>query len=299
MPLPNFFKSYFYGSSGKRDFTEADLPENRLQLFRDVLSVRRGSMVGVNFLLLLCWLPAILWTFMNLVQLYQLDAEAASAGGMIANIIYSWLLVLFPLTALTGPCTMGVSYVMRNWARDEHSFVLADFRDAVKGNWKQGLIFGLISGAIPLAGFICCDFYAGLLEASPVFYLPLILTLAAAAVWYLCAMILPTMIVTYRQGFMDLLKNAVLMTLADLPKAILIKLATLAVPILTLAILAVYPAALGWVSAAAVALYAIFLPAFNKLICASWANALCEKYLNTKIEGAQVNIGLRPKEESK
>ena len=30
------------------------------------------------------------------------------------------------------------------------------------------------------------------------------------------------------------------------------------------------------------------------LIIASYANALCEKYLNTKIEGAPTNIGLRP-----
>ena len=38
--------------------------------------------------------------------------------------------------------------------------------------------------------------------------------------------------------------------------------------------------------------YALILPALNKLIWASYANALCEKYLNPKIEGARTNIGL-------
>ncbi|MBQ3424955.1 MAG: hypothetical protein IJH38_07150 [Clostridia bacterium] len=34
--------------------------------------------------------------------------------------------------------------------------------------------------------------------------------------------------------------------------------------------------------------------AFNKLITVSYANWLCETYLNTRIEGAPTNIGLRP-----
>ena len=41
-------------------------------------------------------------------------------------------------------------------------------------------------------------------------------------------------------------------------------------------------------------LYLLYVPALNRLIIASYANALCEKYLNTKIEGAPTNIGLRP-----
>ena len=40
--------------------------------------------------------------------------------------------------------------------------------------------------------------------------------------------------------------------------------------------------------------YLLYVPAFNRMITSSYANALCEKYLNTKIEGAATNIGLRP-----
>ena len=38
------------------------------------------------------------------------------------------------------------------------------------------------------------------------------------------------------------------------------------------------------------------MPIFNRLIIASYSNALCEKYLNVKIEGAETNIGLRPED---
>ena len=41
-------------------------------------------------------------------------------------------------------------------------------------------------------------------------------------------------------------------------------------------------------------LYLLFMPTFNKLLTVSYANWLCETYLNPRIEGARTNIGLRP-----
>jgi uncharacterized membrane protein YesL len=296
--VANFFNTYFYGRSGKKDFTEADLPANRLQLFRDTLQVRRGSMAGLNLLYLVIWIPAVIWTFLNLVQLYQAPYEdAAVLGEFFRQVLFSYLLVLFPLIAITGPFNMGISYVLRNWARDEHSFAFADFKSAMKENWKQGLIFSTIGGLVPLVTCLGVSFYMGMAAASPLFYLPLAILLIAAALWYLASTILPTMIVTYEQSFFALLRNAVLMTMAALPRAIGIRLATLAVPVVVMICARFIPGILGYVSAGAVALYAIILPVFNKFICASHANALCETYLNPKIEGARTNIGLRPEKE--
>ena len=81
--------------------------------------------------------------------------------------------------------------------------------------------------------------------------------------------------------------------LAALPKAIAVKLATLAIPVVLLLLMQFAPAALRWAVPAALVLYAIFYLSFNRLITASYANACCEKYLNPKIEGAGVDIGLR------
>lgn len=295
--MANFFNSYFYGKSGKKDFTVADLPANRLQLFRDVLSVRRGNMVSLNLLYLLFWIPALFWTFLNLIQLYQLDPAAADFNANLHSIIFSWLLVMFPLVAITGPFNMGVSFVLRTWARDEHSFILSDFAAALKENWKQGLLYGAINGAVPLLVYICGRFYLGMADASIVYYLPLAVVLIAALLWVLSAPNLPVMIVTYRQGFAFQMRNAVLMTLAELPRTILVRLCTLAVPIVLYILLMLVPSALGAATGIAVILYALFMLSFNKLIDASFANYLCEKYLNPRIEGARTDIGLRPKEE--
>lgn len=285
----NFFKNYFYGKPGKKDFTTADLPVNRLQLFRDVLMVRKGSMIGPNFLYLLIWLPAALWTFLNFVQLNVLEE------GMLPSLIFTYLLILAPLAAITGPFCIGISCVMRNWARDEHAFPFLDFKKAMKENWKQALLFSLIQGVLPLLVYVSFYFYSGMATASPLFYLPFAAVLLAALLWTLSAQLIPTLIVTYRLRFTQILRNAFLMTMAALPRAIAVKLLTSIIPILLIACAFFFPAALNVVLPIAFVLYAVFMLSLNKLITASYANYACEKFLNPKIEGAQVNIGLQPK----
>lgn len=291
MALKDPFHNYFYGKPEREDFTEKDLPANRVQLFREVLRVRRGSMVGLNLLYLLIWLPAALWTLLNVLQLASIEAEALS------SLVLSYLVVLFPLIAITGPFNAGVSFVMRNWARDEHSFPLLDFKKAMRENWRQALAMSVISGALPVLCFVGVYFYGSMARQSALFYLPAALVLLAALLWTLSAQLMPTLIVTYRLSFSQVVKNACILTLASLPRAVCAKLATLAVPILLLLLAWLAPGALSWAGAVAVALYFIILLSFNKLIAASYANAVCERYLNPQIEGAPVNIGLRPKDE--
>ena len=247
--------------------------------------------MGLNFLYLLCWIPAVLWSFLNLVQLTAI-AEGLSAAAP-GDLLYSYLLVLFPLIAITGPFTMGISRVTRNWARDEHAYAAADFLAGVKANWRQGLLYGLACGALPLLLYISLDFYSGMLAGLPLFFLPLAITLIAAVLWSLSAQLMPTLIVTYRLRFTAVVRNAVLMTLAALPRAVGVKLATLAIPAILLALMQLAPAALRWAVPVALVLYAIFWLSFNRLIVASYSNACCEKYLNPRIDGAGVNIGLR------
>ena len=65
-------------------------------------------------------------------------------------------------------------------------------------------------------------------------------------------------------------------------------------PILAIAAIFIIPGAEPYVMLIFAVLYLLFMPAFNRLILGSFSNALCEKYINPKIEGAQSNIGLLP-----
>ena len=292
----NLMNNYFYGKQGKGDFTLENLPQNRRQLFGEVLKVRWSSMFGVNLLYMIIWIPAIVWTFLNLVTLYSmLGAEAGTyAAEDISGLIATYLLIMVPCIAVTGPFNAGVTYVLRNWARDEHSFVLSDFKDAVKGNWKQSLVVSLIDGVLPFLMYTCWRFYGGMLSDSAFYMVPTALVLLVSIVWTLSSMLAYPMLITYELKTRDVIRNSVLLTLAKLPFAVLIKLATLALPALALGVMLLIPNIQMQVLLVVVLLYFVFFVAFNKLITVSYANWLCETYLNPRIEGARTDIGLRP-----
>ena len=295
MGIRNLMNNYFYGKQGQGDFTLENLPQNRRQLFGEVLKVRWSAMFGVNLLYMIAWIPAIIWSVLNVVTLYSmLVAESGVDMDAVSSLIATYLLIMVPCVTITGPFNAGVTYVLRNWARDEHSFVLSDFKDAVKANWKQSLVIALIDGAIPFMMYTCWSFYGGLLSRSMLYLLPTALVLLVTLVWTLSSMIAYPMLITYDLKLKDVIRNSILLSLAKLPFAVLIKLATLVLPAVAFGLMLLIPSIQMHILMVVCLLYFVFMVAFNKLITVSYANWLCETYLNPRIEGARTNIGLRP-----
>jgi len=147
---------------------------------------------------------------------------------------------------------------------------------------------------MPFLVVTCWRFYSGMLSQSMIFILPAALTLLMGAIWTLASMLAYPMLITYQLKTLDVIRNSVLMTVAKLPFALLIKLATLVVPALAYGLMALIPNIQMQVLMVVVLLYLTFMVAFNKLITVSYANWLFETYLNPRIEGARTNIGLRP-----
>lgn len=292
MALKKLMDNYFLGKPGKRDLTPDDIPKTRGELFKTVLKVRLTSLFGPNFFFVISCLPAAVWVYLNaLLALGMLQEEGGASG--IPSLLLTCLLILFPLITITGPFSMGLAFVMRNWARDEHAFAFSDFKDAMRANWKQGLLYGLISGLVPLIAGVSTWFYLQMAESSFVFYIPMAVILMIVILWGMTAQLLPTMLVTYDQRFFAQLKNALLITLLQLPKALGIRLITLVVPIILGVLIALFPGSLSVITTIGVALYLLIVPALHALIVAAYANDVCEKYLNSRIAGARVNIGLR------
>lgn len=290
----NLMNNYYYGKAGKGDYTVSDMPQNRFQLFGSVLKVRWSSICGVNLLYMLFWLPTFIWVVLHITLL--LSSEALSGDGSAVGYLTTFLIGLIPCIAITGPFTAGATFVMRNWARDEHSFVWSDFWDAVKGNWKQALPVSCISGLLPFVVYVGWQFYGQLAMSSVIYMVPLCLVLIVALIWKLSEMVIYTMMVTYELSFRNLVRNAILLTIAKLPLAIGIKLLTWVVPALAFLLMWFVPDTIMYALMILSLIYLLYLPGFNRLIIASYANALCEKYLNSKIENARTNIGLRPED---
>ena len=299
--LGNFFNNLYYGKAGKADFNPENLPTSRVSLFFQMLRVYWGSLMKLNLLYLLFYLPAILWTVMNYLVL-QNTAAAVQAGEMTADamrsqafsLITTYLLILFPCLAITGPATAGVSFVTRNWTRDQHSFMFSDFKDAFKANWKQALGVSAITGALPIILYVGYRFY-GQMAASKgfLFAVPQMLCVILGVIWLLSLQVVYMMMVTYELSFKNLLRNALIMTFGKLPLALGIRLCSLWLVILAFAVVLLIPAATAYVMLALMLYYLLFGFAFDRFLFSAYANAVCERYINPNIEGAKTGMGLR------
>ncbi len=294
MGFRDLMNNYYYGKQGKADYTIENMPQNRRQLFGEVLKVRWSALFGVNLLYMIAWIPAIVWTVINALALLNLP-EGGTVDQMV-SLVFTWLMIMIPCIAITGPFNAGISYVLRNWARDEHSFVLSDFKDAVKGNWKQALVMSVIDGVMPFIMFTGWRFYGSMMQNSMIYVVPAGLLMLVGIIWALASMLAYPMLITYDLKTMDVIRNSVLLSVAKLPFAVLIKLLTFVVPALGIGLGLLIPGIQWQVLGIVVVLYLVWLVAFNKLIVASYANWLFETYLNPQIKGAPTNVGLRPED---
>lgn len=300
--------SYYYGKSGKGDYTPDDLPKNRWQLFMEMLRTRMSGLCRMNLMYFVAWLPAMiaisLWVVSFGVALnnsFPVDEAGNIIEEVAANGVQSFwqtmndmnfmtLLILIPCIAITGPFTAGLSYVTRNWARDEHAFPWADYKDAIKANWKQGLLVSTITGCVPFLVYICWRFYGDMAVGNAVWVIPQMLILMLGILWSLAVTYMYPMMVTYQMNFRTIIRNSFILAVGRLPGSVGIRLLHCVPTVLftVIFLLTLQP----WVLMLLFAYYLVFGFAFSRFITASFTNAVFDKYINSRIEGAQVNRGL-------
>ena len=325
--------NYYYGKSGKGDFRKEDLPETRMQLFWDTLRTRLSGLCRLNLLYMLVWLPAMVVIFMftsgmysglssyisvkegtysaYLEQAEQVGAESViteeefnelktqdvDLAGYVNSQLLSMLLFLFPCIAITGPFTAGLSYVTRNWARDEHAFIWSDFRDAVKANWKYPLVISLITGVLPMAIYQGWVTYGSLSDGNPIMVVPRVLVIMIGVVWAISVTYMHPLTVTYDLKLGGVLRNSLLLGIARLPFSVGIRLLH-CVPLL-IGFIAVWFFGLDPLLGILLlcGYYMIIGFSLSRFITASYTNAVFDRFINPQIEGAKVNQGLREKED--
>ena len=309
---------YYYGKSGQGDYNKDDLPTNRWQLFWEMLRIRFSGLFRLNLMYMVIWIPAIvvigrflsyclsgldvLSGFQNQLDAGEITGELFAENSLLymdalKSLFFQTLLLLIPCIAITGPCTAGIAYVTRNWSRDEHAFIWSDFIDAIKANWKQALLTSVITGLVPTIVYVCNYYYGSLAEGNLFFMLPQILCILLGVIWSLMLIYIYPLIITYDLKYKDVLRNAALLAIARLPFSVAIRLGTL-VPAAIAAVLCYTLTPYTFIILLVLAAWYVLLGfGLSRFVTASYTNAVFDKYINVKIEGAQVNRGLYKEED--
>ena len=327
--MSGMMNNYFYGKSGKGDFTPDDLPKNRWELFWAMLRVRFSALVRMNLMVLVAFLPYLLVILINALNLLNswsgaISYEEALLSGteitdemfspeiisvyerymvdgvfqagqysrdMTQACVWSTILFLIPAILITGPVEPGIAYVCRNWARDEHAFIWSDFKDAVKENWKQGLGISAITAVMPAIMYVCYMFYSEMAQQSMVYLVPQVLVLLIGFVWWLGIMFFYPLMVSYRMTFQQLLKNGLMLGVGRLPQTVGFKLLSLVPALLCVAML-FFTGTGVYAILVLCAYYLVCGISLTRFVNASFTNAVFDRFINSKIEGVKVNRGL-------
>lgn len=326
-----FMNNYYYGKSGKGDFRKEDMPATRKALFFDTLRTRLSALFRINLMYMIVFLPTmillmlnftnLLSTMSNLIMVRENDYAAyvekmQENGGevriseeqynelksmdpnmndLIDSTLFRMLIWLIPCIAITGPFTAGLSYVTRNWARDEHAFIWTDFKDAVKANWKQALVLSAITSVLPLLVYVGWKFYGSMAAQNPIMFVPQVLVALIALLWSLGITYMHPLAVTYELRMRDVLRNGMLLAVARLPMSVGIRLLHCVPALICGALIYLWNPMIGMMIL--FGYYFLIGFALSRFVTASYTNAVFDRFINPRIEGAKVNQGLRKNED--
>lgn len=291
-----WMNSFYYGKSGKGDYTPENLPTNRWQLFWEMLRVRLSALVRLNLMYVVPWLPTMIvlmigaLSFLTSLNNMVDSGEMIAVGELLGGVVAPTLLLLVPCITITGPFTSGVCYVTRNWARDEHAFIWSDFKDAVKENWKQSIVISFITSLVPLMLYVCWNFYGSMANDNAFMVVPQVLTMMIGLMWCLGVTYFHPLIVSYKLRMRDVIRNGLLLAVARLPMSIGLRLLH-ALPMIIGVVLMLFASPM-YCMLGLFAYYLLIGFSLSRFVTASYTNAVFDKYINAKIEGAVVNRGL-------
>lgn len=140
--------------------------------------------------------------------------------------------IMFGIGALVlityGLVHVGVTYILRNIFRGEPIFLMHDFFYAIKRNWKQAILVGIVDlGIIALIAYDIVFFnlnYAASMVMSTMFFM----SIAFAIIWFLMRPYIYLMLVTFDIGLFKMIKNAFLFTMAGFKRNFMVFIGTIA-----------------------------------------------------------------------
>ncbi len=208
--------------------------------FFEILFRKFGKLVQANLIFIL---PTIIVAAL-MVALYMFPThvilDMPSSDGALK--LDAWAMYVVPLPLiLLSPFVAGLTFISRNFAREEHAFVWSDFWDAVKNNWKYFLLNGVV---LYFAYFILSFsmiYYYNSAYQEKLYYVPFWLCIIVSLILLFAQYYLPVIFITFDLKFRQAFKNALIFTLAGLWRNLLLTIILGAIVILIIGVIPVMP----------------------------------------------------------
>lgn len=120
-----------------------------------------------------------------------------------------FLLCCVPIVTI-GPAIAGFTYILRNYADERPTFMVSDFFEAFRKNWKQSTGLFILDLALSALVLLSLSFYWKNADEGALMFLPLGICLLVMVVMFFMRFYAYLMAVTVELKFRHILKNALI-----------------------------------------------------------------------------------------
>lgn len=162
--------------------------------------------------------------FFNLIKVNLLFAVPTAICLALCVLLESFVSGINPNLSFLGlvpfvllsPFVGGLTFVCRNYAREEHAFILSDFMEATKKNWKQFLLNGIVCYVFYVLMSVSINFYSAQVSANSIMYVPFIVCILLSFLFICAQFYIPVMIVTFDLKLRQIYRNALIFSIIGL-----------------------------------------------------------------------------------
>lgn len=243
-------------------------------VFFEVLKRKFWHLIKVNLMYILFSIPALLIAyFISSIFIQKLtnfflsgaDAQNGVFLDLFVKLILSILMITLSVITV-GPVQAGFTYILRNYSREEHSFIWWDFKENFVKNFKQGMaITGIDIVVLCLLG-IAVNFYTNF--TSIISVAATSFTVVTLIIFIMMHFYIYPMLVTVNLSVKNIYKNALLFALLKLIPNFLMLILNIAI-----VFAAFYNILIGAI------LYVLILPSFVGLMNNFFVNPTIKKFV--------------------
>ncbi|MDI9497977.1 MAG: DUF624 domain-containing protein [Bacillota bacterium] len=135
---------------------------------------------------------------------------------LIMTLIFTYLITGLGYVVV-GPTQAGVTYLLRNYSREEHAFVWSDFVEHARKNLKQSLAVSFLTLLAVVTVPVAIRFYSDSIGNNILRLLLVSFLTIAGVIFTIMLMYIYQMMVTFELTVRQLLKNAFLFSILRLP----------------------------------------------------------------------------------
>lgn len=207
-----FFNNYQKEGKGveKREYTP------RFTLFWEIVFRKLWLMVKANFVYLLTSIIAVAFAWFGFATFAQ-GTLATLKGAIFLTVATVYISVIG-----IGFIMPGLTFLTRYFARQRHVWIFSDFYEQVWVNLKKGSILFIVDTALTYLSTVAFFMYGELALTNKIMLLPLGFMSVCLLVYFMMHFYMYPIMVTFDLDLKYVLKDSLLLTLAHLPRNLLI-----------------------------------------------------------------------------